>query len=182
MICNKGINDMSIGWRLENELNHRIYKTWTHMIQRCYSEKSLKERPTYKNCYVCDRWLKLSNFVDDISKIDGYDEWLNNKNMALDKDIKSNGKNKCYCLDNCMFVLKNNNSKQVSKTRDWRKQQKIAQYDKNMNLIKIYDCGLDAFRETGIDSSSITKCCKGKRKTAGGFKWRYMEDDNNELL
>lgn len=30
-----------------------------------------------------------------------------------------------------------------------------------------------ASRETGIEHSSIMKCCQGKRKTAGGFHWQY---------
>lgn len=28
----------------------------------------------------------------------------------------------------------------------------------------------------GIDPSAITKCCKGKYKSAGGYKWAYKED------
>ena len=32
---------------------------------------------------------------------------------------------------------------------------------------------IDAESETGIPNSNITKCCKGNRETAGGFKWRY---------
>lgn len=31
----------------------------------------------------------------------------------------------------------------------------------------------DAERFTGIDSGNITKCCMGKRKTAGGSTWKY---------
>ena len=74
-IHNIGINDMPRGWRLKNELNERIYRVWHGMIQRCYSEKSLKKRNTYKDCYVCKSWLKLSNLVEDIQKIDGYELW-----------------------------------------------------------------------------------------------------------
>lgn len=29
-----------------------------------------------------------------------------------------------------------------------------------------------AERETGIDATSISACCNGKRKSAGGYKWR----------
>lgn len=29
---------------------------------------------------------------------------------------------------------------------------------------------------TGIDSSCISKVCRGKRKTAGGFHWSYLDD------
>ena len=43
-IHNIGINDMPRGWRLKNELNERIYRVWYGMIQRCYSEKSLKKK------------------------------------------------------------------------------------------------------------------------------------------
>lgn len=34
----------------------------------------------------------------------------------------------------------------------------------------------DAFRHTGVDSSSIAKCCRGERKTAGGFVWRHTKE------
>ena len=176
MIYNKGINDMPKGWRKENDLNGRIYWCWAHMIERCYSEKSLEKRPTYNNCYVCDKWLKLSGFIEDIEKIDGYELWINNKDMALDKDIKNKGVSKCYCLENCIFVSKEENTKQSSKTREWRKQRQIAQYDLDMNLIKIWECIMDIKRKTGIDDSSISKCCRKKRKTAGGYIWRYVEE------
>jgi hypothetical protein len=29
--------------------------------------------------------------------------------------------------------------------------------------------------QLSVDGSSITKCCKGKRKTAGGHEWRYVD-------
>ena len=31
-----------------------------------------------------------------------------------------------------------------------------------------------ASKSSGVDFSSITKCCKGKRKTAGGYHWQYL--------
>lgn len=36
-----------------------------------------------------------------------------------------------------------------------------------------YQSVREAAEITGVDSSSITKCCKGKRKICGGFHWRY---------
>ena len=35
--------------------------------------------------------------------------------------------------------------------------------------------------QTGISESSICAVCKGKRKTAGGYHWRYVKEDANEL-
>ena len=40
-------------------------------------------------------------------------------------------------------------------------------------LIKRWGCGLDAVREGGFESSSITRVCQGKYKTHKGFKWEY---------
>ena len=166
MIYGKGVNDMHYGWAQENEWNKRVYRTWHNMIKRCYSEKYHKQGPTYKTCNVCNRWFKLSNFAEDLPKIDGYNEikFLNG-DICLDKDIKSNGQNKEYCLEQCMFVTNEKNVKQSNKTMDYNKiKKRIIQYDKNMNIIKIWDGIREASRELSLDSSSITKCCKENKK------------------
>lgn len=120
MIQNHGINDMSRGWRSENEWNKKVYQKWNSMLVRCYSEKYHKKQPTYIGCSVCSKWLKLSGFVEDFKLIDGYDEekFLNGE-LCLDKDIKSNGTNKIYSLNNCMLVSKAENNRQSNKTMDY---------------------------------------------------------------
>lgn len=52
---------------------------------------------------------------------------------------------------------------------------KIAQYDTDENLIKIYNCIRQAERETGVSHQTICACCKGKQKTSGGYIWIYMD-------
>lgn len=37
-----------------------------------------------------------------------------------------------------------------------------------------YGSILEAMRETGVDSTSISRCCRGKQKTAGGYHWVYV--------
>lgn len=119
IVCGKGINDLPRGWIVESDYNKRVYKVWKSMICRCYSKKWHEKHPTYKDCYVCDRWLRLSNFVNDVVKIDNYEYWLNhpNERVALDKDIKVQG-NKEYSFENCMFVSIKENARQATKTRD----------------------------------------------------------------
>ena len=39
---------------------------------------------------------------------------------------------------------------------------------------KIYSSAKEAERMTGIDSSSIGRCCNGIRKSAGGCKWQWL--------
>lgn len=39
-----------------------------------------------------------------------------------------------------------------------------------------YKSALEAERLTSVFRSEILKCCKGKAKSAGGFKWIYLDD------
>ena len=39
-----------------------------------------------------------------------------------------------------------------------------------IELKKVFGSGQEAMRETGIDASSISKCCKGKMKLAGKMR------------
>lgn len=51
---------------------------------------------------------------------------------------------------------------------------KVAQYDQNNKLIKIWDSQMDASKSIGITNTSIQNVCTGKGKTAGGFIWKYV--------
>jgi len=53
----------------------------------------------------------------------------------------------------------------------------VAQYDKNMNLIKIYLSAIEAAKETGIGVGSIRNCCNGFSKTGGGYIWKHWEEE-----
>lgn len=57
-----------------------------------------------------------------------------------------------------------------------------------LNNMKVYNALSDVYRDTGIDTGSLCKCCKGKVKSAGKIngepaKWMYYEDylKNNNL-
>ena len=52
----------------------------------------------------------------------------------------------------------------------------VYQYSVDGVLIHRYDCITQAARENGIDNSSIGKCCHGKKKTAGGYVWKFAND------
>ena len=53
---------------------------------------------------------------------------------------------------------------------------KVKQYDLENNYIKTFEYIRDAEKELNIDESSIAKCCRLKRKTAGGYIWKYADD------
>ena len=58
---------------------------------------------------------------------------------------------------------------------------KVAQYDLQDNLLNIYNSQREASEKTGTCRSSITQCVRGKRKTAGGFKWKYYLEGSTTM-
>lgn len=55
------------------------------------------------------------------------------------------------------------------------KQKAIAQYSKDGHLIAIYKSLKEACRVTGFNNGSISSVCNGRRKSAHGFTWKYVE-------
>lgn len=79
----------------------KAYKCWNHILERCYSVKSLSKSPTYLGCSVCGEWLLFSNFRKwyNENAIDGYE---------IDKDLLVRG-NRVYSPETCVFIHKSIN-------------------------------------------------------------------------
>lgn len=52
---------------------------------------------------------------------------------------------------------------------------KLIQYDKNMNVLKIWDSESQAKESLGLKTHHINECCSGRRKSASGFIWKYSQ-------
>lgn len=50
--------------------------------------------------------------------------------------------------------------------------QKVIQLDLDDNVLNVFKSMVQAERETGALARNISSCCNGKRKSAGGYKWR----------
>ena len=57
----------------------------------------------------------------------------------------------------------------------------VVQLSLDEELIATYLSIKDASQETHILASGIIRCCQGKHKKAGGFKWMYKEDYEKQL-
>lgn len=51
---------------------------------------------------------------------------------------------------------------------------RIQQYDLKNDLIRNWSSIKDASQKLKISNGHICSCCKGKRKSAGGFIWKYI--------
>ena len=50
---------------------------------------------------------------------------------------------------------------------------KVARIDKE-GIKTIYSSMSEASRQNNISTACICECCKGKRKSAKGYRWRYV--------
>lgn len=61
--------------------------------------------------------------------------------------------------------------------KDSSRAKRVAQYDIDGILIKVWDCIADASRQLNINAASISMVCNGKRKLAGGYQFRYVNGE-----
>lgn len=83
------------------------------------------------------------------------------------------------CVDNlewCNHYYNNHYGKRTKKVKT-KLAKKVRQYDLKGNFIKEYESTIEVERQLGYFQSSISNCCNNKRKTAYGFKWKYVNEE-----
>jgi len=71
--------------------------------------------------------------------------------------------------DEARDLLKEANAKAVQK---WSKDGK--------ELLRTFESVEEAAHQTSLDASHITKVCNGKRRTTGGFQWKFVNPEDVE--
>jgi len=149
------------GFTDKDNIYYSIYVQWQSMNRRC----------SIGNSIVCDEWKSNpKNFI----------EWaISNgwsKGLHLDKDIiceKENISPKVYSPYTCMWITGSENSKESSSRNNSKNKSIPVVMIREDSIDQEFSSAVDAESKTGICRSSISKCCKHKQKTAGGYKWKY---------
>ena len=84
------------------------------------------------------------------------------------------------CVENLEWVTNSENQKHrfnilhhhSKKSKEHALAKSVIQI-KNDQTYRIYGCIMDAERYTKISHENISKCCLNKRKTAGGYQWKF---------
>lgn len=125
-----------------------------------------------KTTYQAARWIALT-----------YPELVQNE-YFLGAEIDHIDTNRCNNRPEnlCWVTCKENNNNPLTRTHkseanlnhpDLSKW--VIKLNKNNEILHFYPSVCQASRETGLNFSNIAACCRGKRKSAGGFTWKYAE-------
>lgn len=98
LVYGVGINDKTRRSRINGKIT-REYAMWANMLERCYSDRFHKIRPSYVGCTVSPEFLSYSNFYDWCQEQTA----ITIENPRLDKDILVKG-NKIYSRNTCCIV------------------------------------------------------------------------------
>lgn len=148
--------------------------------------------------WLKENCIKELSDIFDLSNIDWDNIWLNcQKSITL--KIWDAWNNKCentttetigakfgLCKSTIIRHLKRGNaigmckydsiyeSKKGSHKAGKMNSKRVGQYTIDGEFIKYFDSAHDVYREFSISQENISNCCNNKRKTAGGYRWKYV--------
>jgi hypothetical protein len=148
---------------VERMVRHKNY--FIKIRNRVLKNSSIKNWHLYVNLHI--NWIQKTFHIHQIVML--IKEWSCPEWMEVlhwDWNPKNNHP------DNLRYWSHKDNYKDSIK--HWTSlHKKVLQYSKKLILINEYISIKDAKIKTWIDNWSISKCCNGIRKFAGGFIWKY---------
>ena len=176
-----------------NKINGKVYIGQT---KRNIKIRSGKNGNGYKKCpyfYKAIQKYGWDNFSHDI-----LEEHISSQQEANEREkywiqyYDANNPSKGYNIDSGGGTSIEQLKCAWAGSRKWREEnpEKFQSSIEKMRQVRIKQCSIAVFcvelkqnfysageaaRQTGADQSGITKCCKGKQKTAGGYHWKYAK-------
>ena len=168
----------------DKKLYNKTKYTLTGWFNTHYKRMQQRERVKFGRDLTFDRWdlekWIIDNYYDEFTTL--FKNWtLNNYNSDDVPSIDRLDDSKGYSFDNMRIVTwRENREKEYATEKHKNVEQmitvtrvKVARIDKN-GVKTIYQSMSDAGRENNISTSCICECCKGKRRSAKGYRWIYV--------
>ena len=161
-----------------NRKTHKIHKLVSYAFQEICG--------LYFNGCECDHLdtNKKNNIAENlrnVTPLENHNNPLTKLHISISKIGKSTwGFGLKYTQEHRDNISKSLKGKYTLSTNPNSKP--ILQFDLDMNFIKKWDCLQDAVNELGLSQPNLSLCLTNRRKTAGGFIWKYKYVYNIEQM
>lgn len=162
--------------------NEKIYQPWISTdgyARVCLPRKFHKTVLVHK--LVAETWLSIP---EDLK------QYIGTQSLQINHKDECKTNNSIENLEYCSAKYNSNygtRNERMSNTLKGRKpseatikasveskSKKVYQYDKQYNLINVYNSSVEAANKVdGVYSTNICHCCNGKLKTTGGYIWSH---------
>lgn len=164
-----------------NAVNNKTYIGQTCNAKERWKPKNYKSNPYFYNAIQKYGWENFEHtiFADGLTleEANRMEQQLialfNTTNREYGYNIRSGGDSGGTFSEESRLRMSEAHKGLNSGAKNGRAK-KVMQLDMNNNLIREWDCITDASNELGICRQGINACCSGKRKSSGGFHWRYV--------
>ena len=95
----------------------------------------------------------------------------NKNHVKLEISLAISRKQKEFHKNN---IVKKGTPKKLASAR------KVAKLDDDGNILEVYDSIIEATNKNNAYKYGITRACKGKLKTCKGYKWKYIDEYDDE--
>ena len=175
------INNDLPGWargKNQPKWHKSLYDRWRHMWSRCRNP----EHPRYlkyKDCPIDERYIKLSNYVNDVQLLEDFDKLKENPSKYdIDKD-KIDPNNRCYFFEHLSIVTKSENSlESVIRNGTLTSPKPIIGININDNTIIILKSAFES-KKLGFDQSCISDCCRNnyckENNLYKNYRWYFLD-------
>lgn len=131
----------------KNAPDRRYYDLWYNMISRCYNP----DNPVFDyyggdGVYVSPRWLCFENFLNDLSRLPQYEQWVQKPwKYSLDKDYYGS---KCYDVSTCIFI-------DIKENRAMGNQLRPLKLTDNEGREFVFGSRIDAIEHVGVSDETF---------------------------
>lgn len=166
--------------RIKNKITNYIYKNTNKngdYFRFCLYDKN-KKRTCLIHREVAKAFIPNPNNLPCVNHKD-----LNKQNNNVENlEWCTVAYNTKHAIFNGVDVMKGFNG--YNKNKFFKKYGNLYQYDKNMQLVNIYENLNDAYEKTGICKRNILQCINHQegRKQAGGYIWRCGKEMMNSEI
>lgn len=142
-----------------------------------------ENNPNYGKAMSEEQKEKISNTLKELyENKENHPMYNKHHTEETKRKISDSKKGKCYGDKHPMYGKHHTDEarQKISESQTGannHRAKKVDQYDLNGNFIKTWDYVKQAGNELQICYQSISSCCRGKSKSAGGFLWRYHKED-----